>query len=452
MKILTTLTKDYLKIYNEIFIPSLPKNTELITQYFNYDLIACKNKFGSHDTLYKLPFILNELYNSKEDEVVCYADIDIIFLHDNFGKDISNTNFNFQWDSKKGDICLGLMFIRNNEISRNLIEEFLKKDIDWIIKNYKISFIYLKHLLDTMKVDYKYLPYEYYGGQMVKFNIKQPKTIYCYHATYEKTINDKYKKLMEYKTLKENKPILKEDKPILKEDKLIKFLILLFYYNRPKLVRNALESIKNIKNKNWELAIIDDGSEESVLPIVEDILGEYADKIIYYQITDTIEQKNKQGGSRFGQIANKAILESKCDIVIPLCDDDAIHADYLDNLTKYFINNPNVKYAYSSVITFNPETENPFNFTTNRHNFANFKVAMQPAGRVDSSQVVFKKSCFSEDGLAYPYPQTKNLDESLFKQAYAKYGNCQYTGFYGQYKAFFKGQLGARKQNYEYKQ
>ena len=45
-----------------------------------------------------------------------------------------------------------------------------------------------------------------------------------------------------------------------------KFLILLFYYDRPKMVRNALQSVKELNYKNWELAFIDDGSNKLFSP------------------------------------------------------------------------------------------------------------------------------------------------------------------------------------------
>jgi len=53
-----------------------------------------------------------------------------------------------------------------------------------------------------------------------------------------------------------------------------KIVILLLYYDRPKMVRNALKSIKDLNYKNWELVFIDDGSKEPGRPIVEEILAE----------------------------------------------------------------------------------------------------------------------------------------------------------------------------------
>ena len=39
----------------------------------------------------------------------------------------------------------------------------------------------------------------------------------------------------------------------------LKILILLFYYDRPEMVKNALKSIENSSYKNFTIAFIDDG-------------------------------------------------------------------------------------------------------------------------------------------------------------------------------------------------
>ena len=53
------------------------------------------------------------------------------------------------------------------------------------------------------------------------------------------------------------------------EKKELKFLIIFFYYNRPDMVRNALNSINKLTYKNFEIAFIDDGSETPENPLLE---------------------------------------------------------------------------------------------------------------------------------------------------------------------------------------
>lgn len=435
MKILTTFTYEYLDVFKECFLPSLPQDTDLRFQYHNYSLTECEGKFGSHDTLYKIPFILKTLESCKEGEKIFYCDIDIVILNDKIEEIINSlpeADIHIQWDNPDGGVCLGCMVLTNNENTRNLLRNFLEKDVDWILKNYGISLNYFQYLLTvTPMLNWKILPLEFYGGQMKKHRINV-KEMHLYHATFEPNISAKHKTLSNY--LK-NKNINK-----------LKFLILLTYYNRPELVKNALESIKRLKYENWELAIVDDGSDA----LIEDNFSINKDKLKYIRIPDNIEIKNQQGGSRHGQFLNQVIAESDADIIIPLCDDDALMDDYLSKLNIYFQEHPEISYCYSNAFTFDPIKECPFDITQRRTDFGYHTEPTVPHGILDASQVVFRSKCFKKDGLKYPYPQTKDLDAVVFKQAYEIYGPCHYTGFYGQYKAIFPGQLGFRKNTYNY--
>lgn len=221
----------------------------------------------------------------------------------------------------------------------------------------------------------------------------------------------------------------------------MKFLILLLYYQRPVLVKFALESIKKLDYDNWELAVIDDGSETPILPIMNEMNLDYLNKTKIYTVPDTIQQKIAQGGSRFGEYINKAIMESDADAVVVLCDDDALVSNYFTNLNKYFKDNIDKKYCYSHVIVYNPMEENPFEKQKTEH-WVNKSGDINPYCAVDSSQVAIRMNCFKEDGLRFPYPQTRDLDATIFAWLFQKYGPCSFTGFESQYKAYFSGQLG----------
>jgi glycosyltransferase involved in cell wall biosynthesis len=229
----------------------------------------------------------------------------------------------------------------------------------------------------------------------------------------------------------------------------LKFIIILAYYNRPKIVRHALRSISNQIYRNFDVVMIDDGSSEEsradnmeLISILQAQLLKDDISLKVQYINDTPYQKLAQGGSRHGEYMNKAILESSADIYVCLCDDDALLDDYLYNLNTWFNENLDKKYCYSHVRPFNPITEDPFIQKVEKCEWwTNHNEPLNPWHRVDSSQVVFRTSCFKEDGLRYPSPQTENLDAAIFSQAYAKYGLCHYTGFDGQYKGVFEGQM-----------
>lgn len=230
----------------------------------------------------------------------------------------------------------------------------------------------------------------------------------------------------------------------------LKFELIVAYYKRPKIVLNALESIAKLSYDNWHLTFIDDSGdnsfEESFLKF-----GFDNKKINYVSIMMGDDEKVKIGGSIFGKYVNNSIKDSDADIIILICDDDALFSDYLENLNKFYNENPNVMWGYSHVKFFNPEiqhyseaTETPNDYTFNTSSLNAHTQPIHPSCRVDSSQVSFRRSAFVDNNVWYPYPHTKDLDRNVFEKMFVKIGWCPFTNCYGQYKGWFENQLGVR--------
>ena len=144
------------------------------------------------------------------------------------------------------------------------------------------------------------------------------------------------------------------------EKKELKFLILLFYYNRPKMVLNALNSINKLSYKKFEVAFIDDGSDNPGEPIVRETLKpSFLKKVTFYNTNDTVKAKIERGGSNFGKLANEAVKNSDADIVLMLCDDDALFSDYLNYLNRFYLFNQRINYAYCKLKYYDP-TKQPY--------------------------------------------------------------------------------------------
>ena len=229
----------------------------------------------------------------------------------------------------------------------------------------------------------------------------------------------------------------------------LKFELIIAYYKRPKIVRNALDSIMNVNYNNWHLTFIDDSGDDAF----KDTFLNYGfdkNKIIYTPILMSDDEKTKNGGSMFGKYVNESILNSDCDIVILICDDDAIDSEYLNTLNKFY-NNSNEVWGYCHIKYFNPNIENykaskltPENPNLN-YPFMNGNTGpINPHFNVDSSQVTFRKKAMVDGNVWYPFPQTLNLDASIFIKMFNKYGLCKFTDCYGQYKGWFEDQLGVR--------
>ena len=234
-----------------------------------------------------------------------------------------------------------------------------------------------------------------------------------------------------------------------------KFLIILAYYKRPKMVLNALNSIKNLKYLNWQLDFIDDSGDDA---FKEDLLNLGLDnsKVNYISTYDTDEMKKSIGGSRHGHFMNESIKKSDADVVVILCDDDAIIEDGLNKLDAFYTKNPEVRWAYSFVKYYNPIMESIEQASEDYERIRKYGSTVNlnvdhgptsPANRCDSTQVTFRRENFTERNVWYPSPMTRALDYHIYTTMYAHYGPCYPTLEYVQYKGVFADQLGSRAYN-----
>jgi len=233
----------------------------------------------------------------------------------------------------------------------------------------------------------------------------------------------------------------------------LKFELIIAYYKRPKIVRNALNSIMNLNYNNWHLTFIDDSGDD----VFKETFLNYGfdkNKITYIPILMSDDEKTKNGGSIFGKYINESVLNSDCDIVMLICDDDALDSEYLNNLNNFYTNNPEEQWGYSHVKLYNPNIEYYldadnksliYNWSLNLVNLNHHTNSIHPYCKVDSSQVTFRKKAMVDGNAWYAFPRTASLDADIFIKIFNKYGPCKFTGCYGQYKGWFEDQLGVRQ-------
>lgn len=229
-------------------------------------------------------------------------------------------------------------------------------------------------------------------------------------------------------------------------------LILLVYYNRPILVRNALNSIlvSHQHYNSWRLAVLDDGSDIPAEPIVREVMRDHLDRIVFYNTNSTFQDKSKLGAT-VGRIANQAIVDTDLPIGVTLCDDDELHPLYLKRLDRYFFCNKTVAYCYSNIHLYNPLTQKSQDVNNINGHYNQWSYPIECYGKVDGSQVAFRLDRMKEVGISYEestvHPNRKenpflvNLDGELFKQFYEKFGEAQYTGLVAQYKGIHEYQM-----------
>ena len=223
-------------------------------------------------------------------------------------------------------------------------------------------------------------------------------------------------------------------------------LIILAYYDRPRILQNSLYSIilADHHYKNWELAVIDDGSTIPCKPIVESILKKYSDKITYYHTGP----KTKEG-SKLGEYENIIMEKSNADICFSVCDDDALHPYYLKNLNEYFNKNPDVNSCYSNLILYNPSVEpflNHLDMSIWRPDFQwngwnRHKNPMNGCFILDGSQMAWRMQVTKEKKCWFEPLAFRAQDASFLLSLYNNCGLTHYTGFVSQFKGVFPGAL-----------
>jgi uncharacterized phage-like protein YoqJ len=230
-----------------------------------------------------------------------------------------------------------------------------------------------------------------------------------------------------------------------------KIMILLLYYERPNMVRNALKSVlkANEHYKNWFLIAHDDGSENKLEPVVHEVMAGHLDNVGIVRSEKTSEQKVNEGGMlghTLNEIIHVARAQIKPDILLMLCDDDELHPLYLKKLDEYFTNNHDVMSCYSNVICYDPLHETSENCFPERHakfssKLNQWNVSINGTDKVDASQVAWRSSCHDR-GVRFPFPCVKNHDSGLFSAMNHFCGPMHYTGFVSQYKGVHSKQLG----------
>lgn len=218
----------------------------------------------------------------------------------------------------------------------------------------------------------------------------------------------------------------------------MRILILLLYWERPIMVKNALKSVlrANEHYNDWELAFIDDSSSVPGRPVCEEILGDHLDKIRFYNTDMTPEEKLKTGGM-VGREMNQAIKDSDADIIIMLCDDDAVCLDYFLNLSNFFTNKSCLA-CHSHAYQFNPAFED-IDHVFRPAKGLNHMGEILLAGNVDASQVAWRREIHKKN-IWFNKNQTVALDFSFYS-GIDRLGKTEFSGFYSQFKGIHPTRL-----------
>ena len=200
-------------------------------------------------------------------------------------------------------------------------------------------------------------------------------------------------------------------------------------------------------HQNWEMVFCDDGSKIAGEPIVREVLGDKVSKVSFVNTNMSFDDKLAKG-LIVGSIANSSMRNSDADLAIILCDDDELHPQYLKNLSDFFQENQDVDYCYSKIHIYNPLFQDSEAVESLSNTYNQFDGPIDPAGKVDATQVAWRISCFKEKGAMFTdttksakLPMLNDIDRSFFQSLYKNCGLCHPTGFVAQYKGVHDYQL-----------
>ena len=121
-------------------------------------------------------------------------------------------------------------------------------------------------------------------------------------------------------------------------------------YNVARFIGETLESIKNQSYLNWELIVVDDGSDDGTKNIVETFSKNVNQQVRYFK-----NEINKGPSAT----RNTAVSFAKGTWYAFLDGDDVWHEDHLKHLIKTALDNPECDVIYSDLIYFFDDVNQP---------------------------------------------------------------------------------------------
>ena len=123
-------------------------------------------------------------------------------------------------------------------------------------------------------------------------------------------------------------------------------------YNRTKFLEEAIHSVFSQTYKNFEILLINDGSQSTYRKAIEDILSSLPRK-------ETIRLFHNQNNRGIAFCRNLGVMEAKGDFITFLDDDDSLHPNFLQEMTAALQNNPNKSAAMCLGRLVSTDTRNP---------------------------------------------------------------------------------------------
>ncbi|WP_144486319.1 glycosyltransferase family 2 protein [Bacillus pumilus] len=125
---------------------------------------------------------------------------------------------------------------------------------------------------------------------------------------------------------------------------IMKVSVILTSYNKPDFIDRVLKSMVEQTYSNWELLIMDDGSEQCTIQKIQPYLED--ERIHLY--TRTVHPAKRLLTVRYATLINEALARITGELICYLTDDTVYHHDRLQKMVDVFQSKPHIDIVYSS--------------------------------------------------------------------------------------------------------
>ncbi|RFU64579.1 glycosyltransferase family 2 protein [Bacillus sp. V59.32b] len=119
--------------------------------------------------------------------------------------------------------------------------------------------------------------------------------------------------------------------------------IIMTSYNKPDTVGWAIQSVLDQSYDNWELYIMDDGSNQETKAAIQPFLSD--SRIVYHN--SHVAEEDRCKTTRYATLINEAIPMAKGAYLCYLTDDTIYLPDRLETMVNYLERNPDIDIVYS---------------------------------------------------------------------------------------------------------
>ena len=241
---------------------------------------------------------------------------------------------------------------------------------------------------------------------------------------------------------------------------------LLLTYKNPVMLNRAVRSVcaewflqscqEHTPEDFFRLTIVDDCEIEATAEFGAHVTLEGYGGANIIQSNNTLKEKKNHTKSRMGKMLNEVVYSSDADLVMMLCDDDAIIPGASAKVVQWFKDHPEEQWAYGTDIGFDASAEGDFPglplYGENKplvegepQQQETIPERTTAANVLGVQSVVWRRDAQVKHNIRWmdeSHPKRNPIDHMVFHQMDRKFAKeCPFIGFSIQYKGAHAGQV-----------